>query len=169
VLHVERRRWHLAARADFAHRKVQLWLLLIVALYNFVTGSIVKEYDAIPIDIPVPPANSGLQCGSVVTAQGEREVVIVIGRNSAILSFANQEWRIGPTTPDLHRVVTAVQLDDTFVVIGGDKGPANYAGTRTMFLFNATTYQFDLLEQQLEKSRLETTAIAVPDRFVCYL
>jgi len=133
-----------------------------VFFYNFVSGDI-EILDTAPT---AALKELGVNCGLITNAGGEKEVVAFQREESAIFSISSKKWRNGPSAPGIHNVMATVQLEDTFVVVGGSSGPPTYTPYDTIFLFNATTHVFDLIEQRLLQAREETMALAVPDAFV---
>jgi len=135
-----------------------------VFLYNFVTEEI-EILNTIPSD---NVGDFGVDCGFVINAVGEKEIVAIPfnDKETAIFSMSSKEWRLGPSRPGL--VVLPIQLEDTFAIIGGDSSPDEYGqnAESNVYLFNTTTYQLDLLEQELIDKRQDTIAVAVPDEFV---
>jgi len=100
----------------------------------------------------------------VTNSLGRKEVVVAHNELSVIFSFDSKAWRLGPPANGIFDYVESVQLEDTFVVIGGSASELPYA-VDTIYKFNTESYEFDLLEQRLSRARMYTTAIAVPDDF----
>jgi len=131
-------------------------------LYNFVTG----DLETIDAALNVAHEEYGLNCGLVINGNGEKEVVAIQREESAILSLSSKKWRLGPHSPELYGVVATVQLEDTFIMIGGNVAHPIYEAADTIYIFNTTTYEIDLMEQRLQKGREMAMAVAVPDEFV---
>jgi len=132
---------------------------LTTYFYDLATQKL-EEIDPIPIGGSFQSA-----CGLVTNQNGEKEVVVVHDELSAIFSFTDMEWRPGPISEGLVDDLVSVQLEDTFVVLGGidDNG---FSIVDSIYIFNTTSYEFDLMEQKLSDKKELVLAVAVPDEFV---
>jgi len=103
-------------------------------------------------------------CGLVNTQEFGQEVVLAKEDFSYIFSLSDLEWKDGPTLPVYRDNLSAAQLEDGFLAIGGwDDRPET---VDTVYKFDAEAYDWILMEDYaLNVSRSHTSPVAIPDGF----
>ena len=84
------------------------------------------------------------------------------GPGSEILSLEDNTWGYGPDLPYDIMDGASVQMEDTFLIVGGYTGSTFL---NTIWKFNTLTEDWTLHEQNLTIARDATAAFLVPDYF----
>jgi len=117
-------------------------------------------------DVPFDGNNGNgnyVACGLVTRRDRRRDVVFVHSEKAAVFSVDEFNWssQLLPAF-EMGDNLSAAQLDDTFVVVGGNSG-----GTSDkVFRFNPDTDAFEEVPQRLSTPKEFAIAVAVPDDFV---
>ncbi len=97
-------------------------------------------------------------CGLIRSETNGKEYVVAGFGTSEIFNFDTMSWRTGPTLPYGYGYAS-VQLEDTFVLVGGYED--DY--TDRMYVFDQDNYAFALKSQRLQHPRAYAGAVALPD------
>ena len=109
-----------------------------------------------------------LMCGVVTAGDGsQQEVVAAGGRDNLgevsdvveIYSVRDGDWRVASSLPSPIMGATAVQLDTTFLLLGG--GTDEWFGTDLIYRYDTTEDSWELLEARLPKPVLGVAATMV--------
>ena len=104
--------------------------------------------------------------GQVTFKNGTRMIVAASGMLETTTEFLNVDgdrWHFGPELPYYFSLGASVQLDDTFLIVGGVDALSKYLDT--IWAFNIETEEWTLLDQHLTTGRRSTAAFLVPDDF----
>ncbi len=104
-------------------------------------------------------------CGLARSESKGVEIVVVGDGESEIFSLESMSWRSGPDQSFPTSVLTAAQLRKTFLVVGGSAGDSNET-VRKVYEYDPEEETFVLLEQELEVSRSEAAAVAIPENSI---
>ena len=108
------------------------------------------------------------QAGMVTFSNGTRMIVAAGGFNEQITEFLivdGDKWHYGPKLPYFIYEGASVQLENTFLIVGG----SNSTGyLDTIWTFDIETENWIKLNQKLTIARKSTAAFLVPDDF-CHM
>ena len=106
------------------------------------------------------------QAGLVTFENGTKVVVAAAGDNEGSTEFLNleeTEWHFGPQLPNVIKGGASVQLENTFLIVGGNDDGRDALDTIWTFDTDAETWV--LLNEHLATARRYTAAFLVPDDF----
>ena len=111
-------------------------------------------------------------CGLVTREDGRKEIVLAGGGNdygtngTEVLNLETLTWRPGPELPHLLLGIASVQMENTFLAIGGaDKSSSAQFESNSILAFDAINDQWVELPQKLDISASGWLDVAflVPD------
>ena len=105
------------------------------------------------------------QAGMVTFNNGTKMVVAAGGVNeqtTEFLNFDEDEWNFGPDLPYSIYRGASVQLNNTFLIVGGD---SNGTALDTIWKFDAEAEEWILLNEHMTTARYYTAAFLVPNDF----
>ena len=119
----------------------------------------------------VPRGYAG--CGMVVRSDGSKEIVLAgsgldsdnsTAQSSEIFSFETMNWRPGPDLPEPLTGMRGVQLENTFLTVGGERRESNYG---KIMMYNQRNDSWIIFPQTLTSSSGGfDSAFLVPDEAV---
>jgi len=101
-------------------------------------------------------------CGLIRSADYGDEIVVASQGTSSVLNLDSMLWMPGPPLDNFTYYGSTVQLDDTFLLIGGDSGQVG-AESDAIWLFDNDSFQFVQLEQRLSKGRSKAASVLLPE------
>ncbi len=114
----------------------------------------------------MPTARSWCQAGFVTYRNGDKGILVAGGDSSDTVDFLNLDtliWEPKQNLPfDIYRGAS-VPFQDGFLIVGGESDSQGYLDT--IYYYNPTLDQWDLLDQRMKDKRETFTAFLVPDYY----
>ena len=105
------------------------------------------------------------QAGLVIFDNGTKVVIAAGGydeQSTEILQLEDHTWCYGAELPYFIQRGASVQLQDTFLIVGGRN---DISELDTIWIFNTETEHWTLLEERMSTARRNIAAFLVPDEF----
>ena len=116
---------------------------------------------------PMPTARDRTQAGLVTYPNGDEGILVAGGTSTTSSEFLNLEtlvWEPKANLPKQIHLAASVPYLDSFLIVGGAKN-FNEEFYDSIFYYNPSNNDWDLLEQTLMFGRDQLAAFLVPDSF----